>query len=235
MSVKEFYEKMHGYKSSSQPKPLLYTSILKHTIGRFEVNGYDLTYQALPGGNSILDIRYGEDLTLMSLWYRYREVYGIDISNPMIDHMQKQFGDDPSIHLNIQDVNSRLNFKNASFDTIITVTVLKHIFDLYHLVKESYKLLKTRSQLIVHVPNVALLGNRIRFLIRSLLVTSSEESWDGGYLHYFTRGSLKRLSMDNGFGIMKTISGRIFARLDRPWSILSPLLDGSISIAGAKT
>ncbi|MBA7700763.1 Ubiquinone biosynthesis O-methyltransferase [subsurface metagenome] len=142
MGVKEFYEKMYQDDRPDKPKPSLYTSILEHTLGRFGVNRYELTYQVLPGGNSILDIGCGEDLTLMPLWNKYREVYGIDISKPRIERMQKRFGNNPSIHLSVQDVNNRLSFEDASFDTITAIAVLEHIFDPYHFMKECHRLLK---------------------------------------------------------------------------------------------
>lgn len=109
MGVKESYEKMYRRDRRdrpNQPKPSLYTSILERMVGRFGVNRYELTYQALPGGNSILDIGCGEDLTLMPLWNKYREIYGIDISKPRIDCMQEQFGNKAGIHLRVEDVNN---------------------------------------------------------------------------------------------------------------------------------
>jgi len=206
MGVREFYERIYQDDKPNQPKPSLYTSILERTLGRFGVNRYELTYQVLPGGNSILDIGCGEDLTLMPLWNKYREIYGIDISKPRIERMQKQFGNNPSIHLSVEDVNNRLSFEDASFDTITAIAVLEHIFDPYHFMKECHRLLKPGGQLIVHVPNVALLGNRARLLIGKLPVTSGTEGdYAAGHLHYFTKASLKKLFQEEGFKVTKIV------------------------------
>lgn len=172
------------------------------------INRYELVFRVLPGGDSILDIGCGEDLTVMPLRNKYREVWGIDVSKPRIDRMQKQFGHDPGVHLSVADVNEKLAFKDASFDAIISIAVLEHIFDPYHLVKESYRLLKPGGILAIHVPNVAWLGNRLRLLCGRLPVTSGAEGgWDGGHLHYFTTGSLKKLFLEEGFKVIKTDYG----------------------------
>ena len=234
MSVQDFYDQMYGDDKPGPPKPSLYSSLLNRLLIRFGIDRYRLTYQLLPGGDSVLDIGCGEDLTLMPLRNKYREVYGIDISKARIARMQKQFGDDSGIHLSVGDVNNRLSFQDASFDAIIAIAILEHIFDPYHFMRECYRLLKTGGCLIVHVPNVAVLGNRIRLLMGKFPVTSGETGWDGGHLHYFTRASLKKLFMDEGFKVIKITSGGIFATLGRPWSLLSSILDGDITMVGTK-
>ena len=234
MSVKEFYEKMYGDDKANLPRPSLYSSILDRLLRRFGIDRYRLTYQLLPGGDSVLDIGCGEDLTLMPLRSKYREVYGIDISKPRIERMKEQFGHDPGIHLSVGDVNERLSFEDASFDAIIAIAILEHIFDPYHIMKECYRLLKRGGCLIVYVPNVAVLGNRIRLLMGRFPATSNEAGWDGGHLHYFTRTSLKKLFQDEGFKVARITSGGILGVRGRPWSILSPLLDGDIFIVGIK-
>ena len=227
-SVQEFYNKAYQNDQPSPTKPSLYQSILERTLGRFMVDRYKLTYQILPGGDTILDLGCGGDLTVIPLWNKYREVYGVDISETCIKRMQKQFGNRPGIHLAVADVNERLNFEDASFDTIVAVASLEHIFDPYHVMKECYRVLKPRGHLIVAVPNVAWLGNRVRLLLGKLPVTSDGEGWDGGHLHYFTKDSLKRLFQQEGFGVTRVVYG---GPSKRSWGAL---LSQVILILGVK-
>jgi SAM-dependent methyltransferase len=179
MGVQEFYERMYGDNRPNPPKPSLYTSFLNRLLARWGWDRYQMTYRLLPGGESVLDIGCGDDLARIPLREKYQQVYGMDISRPRIDRMQKQFGHDPNIHLIVGDVNDRLSFADASFDAVVAIAIMEHAFDPYHITRESYRLLKRGGCFIVCVPNVALLGNRIRLLLGRCPVTSGEEGWDG--------------------------------------------------------
>ena len=228
MGVKEFYEEMYGDNRASKSKlPFLYRK-----LRRFEVNRYELAYQFAPGGDSLLDIGCGDGELLLRLKDKYQEVWGVDIAEPRINRIQRKFGNESDIHVRVEDVNEQLGFKDGSFDTITVVAVLEHIFDPFHLIKECYRLLVKGGTLIVEVPNVVWLHNRIRLLLGKSPVTSNAiEGWDGGHLHYFTRASLKRLFLDEGFKVMEITSGGIFARPRRIWG---SLLGADILIVGVK-
>lgn len=227
MGVKEFYEAMYGDDSTRKMKlPFLYRKLRK-----FEVNRYELAYQVAPGGNSLLDMGCGDGELLLRLKDKYQEVWGVDVAKPRIERIQRKFGNESDIHVRVEDVNEQLGFKDGSFDTITVVAVLEHIFDPFHLIKECYRLLVKGGTLIVEVPNIGWLLNRIRLLMGKLPVTSNEVGWDGGHLHYFTRASLKRLFLDEGFKVMEITSGGIFARPRRIWG---SLLGADILIVGVK-
>ena len=82
------------------------------------------------------------------------------------------------------------------------------------------------------VPNVAWLPKRIRLLVGKSPVTSAEPGLsDGGHLHYFTRASLKKLFLDEGFRVVRITSGGIFAKPRRIWS---SLLGADIVMLGIK-
>ena len=161
MGVGEFYQKTYEDNRPNLPKHSLYSRIMERLFGRFIIDRYKLTFQVLPEGESILDIGCGGDLTVMPLWEKYREVYGIDVSKTIIERTQKEFSDKPGMHLAVGDINEKINLPDDSFDTIIAVAVMEHIFDPYHLMKESYRMLKAGGCLVVLVPNIAWLGNRI--------------------------------------------------------------------------
>ncbi len=227
MGVKEFYEALYGDDSTRKVKlPFLYRK-----LRRFELDRYELAYQIAPGGDSLLDIGCGDGDLLFRLKDKYREVWGVDIAEARVARIQKKFGDKSSIHASVEDANRQLSFRDGSFDTITVIAVLEHIFDPFHLMKECHRLLRKGGALIVEVPNVAWLHNRIRLLMGKLLVTSDGVGWDGGHLHYFTRASLKKLFLDEGFKVVKVTSGGIFARPRRIWG---SLLGADILMVGIK-
>ena len=227
MSVKEFYEKMYGDERTDRPKsPFLYRK-----LRRFELNRNDLTFENTPEGGMLLEIGCGDGELLFKLKSKYREVWGIDIAKPRIDRIKRKVEREVGVHVRVGDANQRLDFKDEYFDTIVASDVLEHLFDVYHFIRECYRLLNSKGTLIVHVPNVAFFPNRIRLLFGKLPITSDEVGWDGGHLHYFTRTSLKRLFQDEGFDVVKITYGGIFAKPRRIWG---PLLCGDILIVGVK-
>lgn len=227
MGVKEFYEKMYGDNRTDKPKqPFLYRK-----LRRFELHRTDLTFENIPGGERVLEIGCGDGELLFKLKNKYQEVWGIDIAKPRIDRIKRKVEREVGVHVRVEDVNQRLDFEDAYFDTIVASAVLEHLFDPYLIMRECHRLLCFKGTLIVYVPNVAYLPNRIRLLFGKLPVTSEEAGWDGGHLPYFTRMSLKRLFQDEGFEVVKVTTGGIFARPRRIWG---SLLCGDILIEGVK-
>lgn len=225
MRVREFYEQMYGDSRIDGPKlPFIYRKLRK-----FETNRYELVYQHAPGGNSVLDIGCGDGELLFLLRSKYTEVWGVDIAEARINRIQKKAGNDANIHVRVEDANRQLAFEDGTFDTITLAAVLEHIFDPFHLIRECHRLLCREGTLIVEVPNVAWLPNRVGLLMGKLPVTSRQIGWDGGHLHYFTTASLKKLLMDEGFNVTKITCGGIFARPRRLWG---SLLGADILVVG---
>lgn len=227
MRVGEFYDEMYADSRIGGPRlPFIYRK-----LRRFETDRYELAYQYAPGGDSVLDIGCGDGTLLLMLKDKYREVWGVDIAQPRISQIQKKVGNDTGIHARVEDANERLSFEDNSFDTITLVAMLEHIFDPFHLIKECHRLLRKGRTLIVEVPNVAWLPNRIGLLLGRLPVTSRQIGWDGGHLHYFTRSSLKKLLTDHGFKVKTITCGGILARPRRIWG---SLLGSNIFVVGIK-
>jgi SAM-dependent methyltransferase len=229
MTVKDFYENMYGDQAKRKSKlPFFY-----RTLRRFEINRYNLAYQLAPGGNSVLDIGCGDGELLVLLKGKYREVWGVDIAQPRIDRILRASGSESGIHVKTKDVNEKLDFEDGCFDAITAISIFEHIFDPYHLIKECQRLLSNGGTLIVQVPSVAWLPNRLRLLMGRLPVTAADApGWDGGHLHYFTRASLKKLFLEHGFDRVKVTNGGIFAGIRRIWG---SLLGADIFIVGRKT
>ena len=227
MDEKEFYNKMYGDNRTDKPKlPFFYRHLKK-----FELNRYDVACENVPGGENVIEIGCGDGDLLFRLNTKYKEVWGIDIAESRINRTKKKLRERDNINVRVEDINQHLDFKDGYFSTAITVAVLEHIFDPYHLISECNRLLHHKGTLIVQVPNVAYLPNRMRLLFGLLPVTSTETGWDGGHLHYFTRSTLKVLFEEEGFDVINITSSGIFARIRR---ILGSLLCGDILIVGIK-
>jgi len=229
MTTKNFYENMYTDNKQDRVKlPFLYRK-----LRRFELNRIDVTCLLAPGGDSLLDIGCGDGGLLFRLKHKYDQLWGIDIAQSIIEHVVAKACSETRIHARVEDVNSSLDFEDASFDTVSALAVLEHVFDPYHFVAECRRLLRWGGVLIIEVPNVAFFPNRIRLLLGMIPRTSDEGTmgYDAGHLHYFTRKSLGELVESAGFKIVKVTSCGIFARPRRIWG---SLLCGDILMVARK-
>jgi SAM-dependent methyltransferase len=102
-----------------------------------------------------------------------------------------------------------LPFPDEHFDGITFLAVLEHVFDPYTVIREIHRVLRPGGELVLAVPNVASLTNRARILLGRIPVTSTDDGWDGGHLHYFTKHDLDWFLRSEGFEVLtrKTSGG----------------------------
>ena len=219
MDPKSFYESMYGENRNAD----LHLKPVERRLSKYNPNRYALVLENLGKNHRILDLGCGDGELLIPMRASYQEVWGLDISRSRLDRVETRIESENGIYLMEGDINTTLNFADKYFDTITIVAVLEHVFDPYSVLRECCRLLRPGGTLMVYVPNVAILTNRMRLLFGRLPVTSRESGWDGGHLHYFTEGSLKKLFSDTGFQVRRVTAGGYFAKLRRWWlSLLCP-------------
>jgi SAM-dependent methyltransferase len=87
-----------------------------------------------------------------------------------------------------------LPFDDGTFDFVVMLMVLEHVFNPFHAVRELRRVCKTTGQVVIGVPNIASIKNRLSLLLGRMPITSAsfsffEDAWDGYHLHNFTRKS----------------------------------------------
>lgn len=229
MNPKEFYDLMYGDEFDERT-PVTKTGTLHKILQRYSVNRYELIEENLPGQGRVLDLGCGDGELLFAMSNKYDEVWGVDVVQKRVDRITTKTGGG-KIHLKVADINERLDFTSNYFDCVTIVDVLEHLFDPFAIIGECYRLLQPGGTLLVHVPNVAFVMNRLRLAGGKLPVTSKASGWDGGHLHYFTRSSLKQLLEKEGFSVMKITAGGLFRKIRNIWG---SLLSSDILIVGQR-
>jgi SAM-dependent methyltransferase len=102
------------------------------------------------------------------------------------------------------NLNEDFPFHTSSFDAVVALMVIEHLFDPFHSLREIARILAPEGWLYLNVPLVTSLKNRLRLLFGQMPLTSRSSwydlrEWDGGHLHYFTVQLLRRLLNENGF------------------------------------
>jgi ubiquinone/menaquinone biosynthesis C-methylase UbiE len=209
---------------------------LRRTFKRFDLHREDLALSFLDGGDKLLDVGCGEGSFLFKARDKFNEVYGIDITPSQIEEAKKNAGKFSNVIFSVYNVNEKIDFPDDMFDTVTSIAVIEHIFDLYFVIGEIYRVLKSGGIFIVEVPNIAYLRHRIHLLFGKLPVTSTpfnwkDIGWDGGHLHYFTKKTFCGLLEECGFKIMKVSGSGLFAKLRNYYPAL---LTGDICVKAKK-
>lgn len=237
MNEQELYEKQYGEKKliSQNSFPLL-----RKLFRGFDVHREDLALSFLDGGDKFLDVGCGNGSLVFKAEGKFKEVYGIDISEHRISEakqkVMEQFKGLDKIHFSTCNINKRIDFPDEMFDAATSIAVIEHVFDPYFIVGEVHRVLKTGGIFVAEVPNIAYLKQRIRLLFGKLPVTSSpynwkEIGWDGGHLHYLTKKTFCSLLEECGFKILRVTGCGLMAKFR---NFYPSLLTGDICVKARK-
>lgn len=97
----------------------------------------------------------------------------------------------------VVDCNNRMPFKGNSFDTIIALELIEHLYNPDVFLKECRRILKKNGRIILSTPNLMYWKIRICMLFGN--ESWMESSRNSGHLAFFTPKSLKSLLRQAGF------------------------------------
>ena len=202
-----------------------FLGFLFYRFQRFNLRRCDAVKKLLPEHiGHLLDVGCGKGDFLFSIQNKVQYGLGLDIAAYNIEQAN-QVKKQTNAH-NLEFSCSAIeDFKNGiQFDCITSIALLAFIFDPFFVFKKFNQWLKKDGFLIVQVPNMACITNRLSLLFGVFPRTSWNEGWDGGHINYFTFHSLiHRLFIPSGFEIVRLHNSGIFARLRGLYrSLLAP-------------
>jgi methionine biosynthesis protein MetW len=128
---------------------------------------------------------------------------GVDISDAAV-RLSRERGLDARQVADASD----LPFADRSFDVVVCVEVLEHLFEPQRALAEAHRLLREGGRLIATVPNVAHWRNRLDLALLGRLNPrgdhlSAAQPWRDPHLRFFTLRSLSSLVIECGFRILE--------------------------------
>lgn len=225
MNYKKIYEKQYGEKKLvSVPKKQFCG--LRGLLRKYDQDRYNITQRLVGSGDKVLDIGCGDGYLLRNLAGKFNELYGLDVSPSRLKEAENYVKqttptDSPKFKFIEGNADSQLPFPADFFDTIVCMATVEHVYDIFSLCKEIYRVLKPSGFVIAEVPNIAYFKHRLTLFSGRLPVTSSpinwqEIGWDGGHVHYFTMEKFCWLFQSQGFHIIAK-SGSGFLAQFRNW------------------
>ncbi|MCX6820761.1 MAG: class I SAM-dependent methyltransferase [Candidatus Aenigmarchaeota archaeon] len=110
------------------------------------------------------------------------------------------------------DLNTPIPLGSESFDNIICIEVLEHIFNFQNVLNEAYRILKPGGTFVVGVPYHGTLKNL------AVALTAFEHHYiDTLHVKFYTPSRLRRALKDAGFGIVEESR---FGRVPYMWRVM---------------
>lgn len=147
---------------------------------------------------NILDVGcYDGYFSKMILQQGGKTIYGMDRLPEALLLAEKR-----GIHPVLGDLDSgHVDFPDHYFDGVIMGGVLHYTFDPDLVIAEMKRILKPGGALIITVPNLTSLDNRIRVLFGHPPLALDVRPSQGGYWRYFTFDTLRELLTDHQFQV----------------------------------
>jgi len=179
-----------------------------------------LATRLLPPGGVFVDAGCGEGALCFLVHESYDRVIGVDVAPVRLARAREKAStarDSSKFSFREADLDRPLPIEDNSVDVLCSLNVIEHVFDLYSLVADFYRVLKPGAFALFQVPNIGYLKHRVRLLFGNLPVTSSpynwpEIGWDGGHLHYFTMNTFCGLLKHGGFEIVRRTGTGLMGR-----------------------
>ena len=154
--------------------------------------------QSIPFNGSVLDIGCGNGAMLAEIrQHGSWRLCGVESSVSGVSLARSQGFD-----VRLADANADLTalFEPHSFDLIISVEVIEHVYDPRRLLRQAHALLRPRGHLVLTTPYHGYLKN---LLIAALGKCDSHFNplWDSGHIKFWSRKTLSMALDETGFQV----------------------------------
>lgn len=217
MSDKQkFYESQ--YVTGETKGPWWYQLLVPFVKTREDV-AFDIisTYKGKKG--KYLDLGCGEGDLVGRLETQFKELVGSDIAKNRLKIAKKKY-ESKKISFEFADLDKSFPYNNKTFDVITCLGVIEYTFDPYHVMNEINRILKPGGILILEVPNLAFLPERLKLLLGLLPSWPDAAGWQGSRLHNFTCSSLYRLGNETNFRVEKITGAGFLQPIRALWPSL---------------
>ena len=199
-AAQRFYERNHALMRQAAPPRDKQREELALRAGNHRYSAAYSHLKAHPGLN-VLELGYGGPGIVDHMAPLAATYHVVDI----VDRIEPAHRP-ANLTVHQSNLDNRFPFSDATFDVVVAMMVIEHLYDPFHAFAEVARVLKPGGAAFVNLPNVGSLRCRLQLLRGQLPVTSQPNwfeirEWDGGHLHYFTVAEVKRLAALSGLGV----------------------------------
>ena len=180
--------------------------LLKKDPNKYEKRNIDhnlkIAEMLPPKDALILDVGCGGGFTSKLYIKEGNRVIGVDIFTDVLKEAREVL-----YGVILQDIEEEWGIRSKTFDVVIMSAILEHIYRTDFVIREAYRVLKDDGVLLVAVPNIAFLNNRILLLFGRRLRWISPRH---DHIRVYTKYLLKEVLEDNNFKVEKIIGNELY-------------------------
>lgn len=143
---------------------------------------------------NILDLGCGDGRLSKELVKQGHIVTGIDSNEQALQNARKN-----GLRVVNTDIEKELPIETASFDAVLLLDVLEHLYDQENILKEIYRVLKENGSLYIAYPNHFDLRNRLNMLFGGGIIHwdhrkyENAKAWSYGHIRFLLLSELLKL------------------------------------------
>ena len=216
--IKQFYDRHHRPAQGQEPEAGLTPQAALAGLRRAG-HRYFCLFDQIPEGRTLraVELGFGSATVAAALAHYFGFYETVDISaDVLLEGHEAGF---PHRQANLCE---DFPYPDGSFDVVIAMMIVEHLFDPFHSFREIARILKPQGTAFVNLPNITSVRCRLDLLRGRLPWTSRSDwfesrEWDGGHLHYFDIGHVTRLGDLYGLELVRIYPVGRFYRLKRLW------------------
>jgi len=155
-------------------------------------------------GEKVLDIACGDGLLLNALAQKGVIVSGVDISEEGVKKCREK-----GLDVSVVDIASeKLPFSDGTFDTVIMLDVLEHLYEPERLLEEAVR--TSKKHIIISVPNFNSLPARLQVLLGRVPENNTPNK---GHLYWFNYYNLLRMFEEHNLKAVEMRTNTFFEKV----------------------
>ena len=205
-AAERFYERSHEANARRNPASLPTVAEMTVTMSAIGARYFPvMKYLKDNPGPSAVELGFGNPVTASAMAQYCSSLNIIDVAD-------RRAGLDlpPNVSFTKADLNDDFPLADNSFEVVIAMMVVEHLFDPFHSFHEILRITRPGGRIFINVPNVGSFRCRLQLLRGRLPNTSSNDwfekrEWDGNHLHYFTVSEVERLAKLTGMKLEEIV------------------------------
>ena len=121
------------------------------------------------------------------------------------------------VQAKLHDLEKPFPFDKDTFDGVIAAEVIEHVYDTDFFLQEIKRVLKHDGILVMSIPNIACLTNRIAMLFGNYPRYAEYQAGGAGHIRVYTAGVFYKQVLDNGFKIIRFVGCNLPCPMHNKW------------------